>query len=413
MSSRSSTAGIPPRLEAFMAALARSGVAWSLVRPRSSLAAPTGDVDVLVEPAELDRIARLLADCGFARMPVEGTDVHAAAYDRAADRFVWVHVQGALRLAGEEIPASAVLAAAGDTEGAREPAGDWLLWILLLRALVDKGLLAERYRGAVQDLAGAWTGGPERLVALARTRGVPVEEAVRRAAAGDWDGLLALSPPPAKRRSLPRRLIRAPRRLRALAAGWSRRGISVAVLGPDGAGKSSTVEALASGLPLPVRVQYMGLTGGQLPRADALRIPGVVFAARVGIIWLRYLRGLRQVLSGGIVVFDRYTLDAVAPSGMRLSPVARFSRQVQGRVVPMPNLVIVLDASGATLHRRSGEYDAETLEAWRQAFATLGSRSDRVRTIDAERPAAEVRREAKEAVWDRYVELRATRAEGR
>lgn len=409
----SSEAAIPPRLEGFLTALAGSGVGWSLLRPRSSLAEPAGDVDLLAEPADLGRIAALLADRGFARMPVEGKDVHAAAYDEAADRFIWVHVQGTLRVAGGEVPATAVLAGASEADAVREPAEDWLLWILLLRALIDKGRLAERYRSAARELAGRWTGGPEPLLSLARARGVPVEDAVRSAAAGDWDGLLALSPPGPPRRSLPRRLARAPRKLRDLAGGWRRRGISVAVLGPDGAGKSSTVEALATGLPLPVRVQYMGLTGGQMPRADALRIPGVVFAARVGIIWLRYLRGLRQVLAGGIVVFDRYTLDAIAPSGMRLSPAARFSRQVQARVVPMPDLVIVLDASGATLHRRSGEYDAETLEAWRQAFATLAARSERVRMIDAERPAGEVRREARETVWDRYVELRGVRTADR
>lgn len=403
------TLGAPATLSGFLAALEDDGVAWSLLRPVESLAEPAGDFDILVAPRRLGTVERILAGRGFALMPVPGPDVHGARFDRDAGRFVWVHAQGALRLAGAETSAEEVLAESVTERGVRRAGDDWLLWTLLLRALVDKGELAQRHRAALAALAGRWRGGPEPLVRVARARGIEPEAAVAEAATGDWAALMersvhrpAPAPPPR-----PLRAVRALGRLGEIRRRW---GISVAVLGPDGAGKSTLVAALAEDLPLPTRVQYMGLTGGKLPRADALRVPGLVFLARVAILWLRYCRGLAQMARGGIVVFDRYTLDAAAPSGMRLSPVARFSRQVQGRVLPLPDLVLLLDASGETLHRRSGEYDAEVLEGWRQAFARLEGRVEQLAKLDAERPHDEVRREAEELVWRRYTELRGMRA---
>jgi thymidylate kinase len=102
-------------------------------------------------------------------------------------------------------------------------------------------------------------------------------------------------------------------------------------------------------------------------------------------------------------VFDRYLLDAGVPSGRALGRLARVSRRVQGAACPLPDLVLVLDASGPTLHRRSGEYDAGRLETWRGAYARIArAHPDRLETLDAEQPAAAVLREAKLRVWDRY-----------
>ena len=400
--------GAPGAVSGLLAALDSAGVEWSLLRPVASLAEPEGDIDVLVAPEGVPTVERMLAERGFALVPIDGPDVHAALYDREADRFAWMHVQPELRLAGAALPARELLAEAVEEEGVRRPSDAWLLWILLLRALVDKGELAARHRPAVAELAADWDGGPAALERLAARRGVDPAAAVADAAAEDWQGLMARSVhrPPGPPPSLARRLARLPFRLGAMRRRW---GMSVAVIGPDGAGKTSLAKALAEDLPLPTRVQYMGLTGGQLPRADALRLPGLVFCARIAIIWMRYGRGIVQRARGGIVIFERYTLDAVAPSGMRLSPVARFSRQVQGRSVPMPDLVLLLDASGETLFRRSEEYDADVLEGWRRAFAKLPARVDHVVKLDAERPPDDVRREAEQLVWRRYTELRGRR----
>jgi thymidylate kinase len=398
--------GPPPALERFLRALDADGVRWSLLRPRATVALAEGDVDILVEPAVLEPVADLLVAHGFVRMQIAGPDVHAATYDEDAGRFVWVHIQAELRVAGAVLPAEAVLADANaGAGGLRQPADGWLLWILLLRALVDKGELPDRHRPHVQALARRWSAGPPELESLARGHGFDPAEVVATAAAGDWRGLvgLAVHRPPAPP-SWPARIRGAAARLRGIA---DRRGLSVAVVGPDGAGKSTLVEGLARSLPWPVLVRYMGLTGGNMPKADGLRVPGLVFLARVMILWSRYARGAYHRAGGGIVVFERYTLDGAVPSGVRLSMAGRLSRRLQRRVCPLPDLVLLLDASGETMYARSGEYETAVLEAWRAAYHRLRTSVPHLELIDAEQPAGAVRREAERWIWHRYAELHA------
>jgi thymidylate kinase len=398
---------IPQRLIDLFGALDRAGVRWSLLRPRETLGLPEGDVDILVDPSGHRALGTAFGGHGFIRVPMAGPDVHAVTYDEDARRFVWVHAQEELRIAGASLPAEIVLLDA-DTQGLREPAGDCLLWILLLRALVDKGELPERHRPHVQALARRWSFGPGSLVLLARRHGLEPARVVAAAAEGDWQALLALSvhrppaPPP-----WPARIIGAAGRLRRV---LERRGMSVAVLGPDGAGKSTLVESLARRLPWPIRVQYMGLTGGRMPQADALRVPGLVFVARVLLLWARYARGLYHRAGGGIVLFERYTLDGAVPSGMPLSRAGRLSRRLQRRVCPIPDLVLVLDAPGETLYARSGEYRPEILESWRVAFRRLEAEVPQLEIIDAEQSTEAVEREAERRIWRRYAELRAGRS---
>lgn len=400
---------------AALAALDCEGLEWSLLRPREGLARAEGDVDLLVEADALARVAELLDGAGFVRLPMPGPDLHAGRYDEAGGSLTWLHVQGELRVAGDVIPARAVLGEA-DGEGVRQPSDRWLLWILLLRALVDKGDLPARHREAVVRLARAWEGGPPELESLARRRGLDPAAVVAAAAAGDWDALMAqrVSRPAASRASWPAHLARrAGGAWRAAREVRSRRGFSVAVLGPDGSGKTTLIQGLSASLPLPTRVQSMGVTGGRLRRVDRLRVPGVLFLTKLGIVWLRYLRALYHRARGEIVLFDRYLLDAAVPSGASLSRAGRMSRSALGRLCPLPDLVLLLDASGETMHARKGEYDAGTLETWRAAYGRLSDRVGVLEVIDAERSVEEVRRDAESRIWRRYAELRGSRAPAR
>jgi thymidylate kinase len=389
-----------PRISGVFDALDRSGIRWSLLRPPASLAQPEGDVDVLVEPAGLDRVRRLVAEHGFVVMPVGGLDVHAADYDPACDRFLWLHVQPELRLGGESVPARVVLADAVRDPLPR-PSDPWLLWVLLLHGLLDKRAIAERHRPEVQRLARTAPDPPEPLAALAARRGLFCAIVAQLAAAGEWDRLqrlpIADAPGPSRRA----RLGDAADRMRRL---WARRGIGVGVIGPDGAGKTTLLNGLRDTLPFPTRSLYMGLTGGRLPRADALRVPGVVLAARLAILWVRWGVGLHHRLCGRVVLFDRYTFDGTVPSGVEQRLPARVSRRLQATACRQPDLVLLLDASGATMHARKGEYDARRLEEWRAAYARLRGRVRRLEVLDAEQPADAVRRAALVGIWRCYTD---------
>ena len=400
---------IPAALAGLLEALEEQAIAWSLLRPSDSLQAAEGDVDLMVDPRAFPAACEILARLDFLPMPLPGPDLHAVAYDEQAGHFVWVHVQTALRLAGAVIPAEAVLAEAGGRMP-RQPSDAWLLWILLLRALVDKGELPERHRSHVKALAQTWRGGPPALESVARRHRLEPKAIVGLAREGDWQALLGHTVHrPHTRAAAHRRVIgsagrvlRAPARVRG---SRTRRGLGVAIIGPDGAGKTTLVEGLRQSLPLETRVLYMGLTGGRLPKADALRIPGLVLAARATILWTRFAYASYHRARGRIVLFDRYTLDGAVAPGARLGGGALISRRIQRHICPLPELVLLLDASGETMQARSGEYDPAVLESWRAAYRRLRSSVPVLEIIDAEQPVELVRRQAEARIWRRYGEV--------
>ena len=392
---------IPVRATRAFEAFDEADLRWSLLRPRESLSRSEGDIDVLVAPADVDRARRLLVSEDFVSVDRPGADVHAVDLDVASGRFVWMHVQSEVHVGRAVLTAEELL---DQATGAPlpQPADPWLLWLLLLRGLLEKGGVAVRHRSFVASAARDAAGTPTRLAAIAVAHGLDPDRVLRLAADEDWESLDGLARHPAPPvRGPARRVAAAVRRVEALRRGP---GVSVAVIGPDGAGKSTLVEGLRATMPFHVRVQYMGLTGGRMPRADALRVPGVVLAARLAIIWMRYLRAALYRRRGQIVVFDRYTLDGAVPPGKRVGTLGALSRRIQRHACPMPDLVLFLDASGHTMHARKHEYDAATLESWREAFGRLRASVSNLEVLDAEQPADVVRRRATELIWRRYRE---------
>jgi thymidylate kinase len=181
-------------------------------------------------------------------------------------------------------------------------------------------------------------------------------------------------------------------------------GLTVAIIGPDGAGKTTLVNSLCASFPVPTCAIYMGLTGGRMPRVEALRTPAVVLAGRLLLLWLRYGLGLYHKATGRIVLFDRYPLDGMVPSGAALGRLARLSRRVQALAVPKPDVVLLLDAPGAAMHARKGEYTPHQLEQWRVAYRRLQGRVRSLQVIDADRPSDAVRRDAQGRIWRCYAE---------
>lgn len=216
---------------------------------------------------------------------------------------------------------------------------------------------------------------------------------------------------------------------------------TVALIGPDGAGKTTVARRLVDEPGLDARYLYMGISVGSsnvtLPTTRlARRVKELLPAShdggrggaedgdgrpppdsadvgsspagglRKGRLWAaaRLLNRLaeewyRQILAryhemrGRVVIFDRhYVFDFrgsdIAHRNRSLSK--RFHRWLLDRAYPRPDLVVCLDAPGDVLYQRKGEKSPEALEARRQAFLRQGEELEDFVVVDATRSREEV-----------------------
>jgi thymidylate kinase len=414
-------------VDAVFQALDRANLRWCLLRGEAGRNQASGDIDLLVSPADLHPLRRVIGQLGFAPVPAWGHGSHSffLGYDRAMDQWVKLDVV-------TEIAFGAGFALATGAEAAclerRHRKGHVSLlddedafWALLLHRLLDKGSIPQDSATCLRELAMVARGdGP--LAAVVDAFSPPDCSAVRLldlARDGDWEALIAFGPQLAASWRRRGRAAVWRRRSANTAARWAgrllrlryRRGLSVAVLAPDGAGKTTLVQGLRDTFAFPTHTIYMGLYQGHAGRSDRSLLRGVSLASRLCTVWTRWLEGAYHRGRGQLVVFDRYVTDALLLSRQPLGAVSRARRWLVAHCVPAPGLMVVLDAPGATLHQRKGEHDVEMLEARRRAYQVLaqearwGARSRGpygAVVIDATQSANHVRREVTAAVWHLY-----------
>jgi thymidylate kinase len=228
-----------------------------------------------------------------------------------------------------------------------------------------------------------------------------------------------------------------------VSAAKARRAFTVALIGPDGAGKSASSERLGEVLPLPVKRIYMGVN----PEASATALPTtrLVFAVKrarrrtpeadrstrqrdlprppagslrrgaaalksvarlvawVSEEWFRQCVAWYHTRRGSIVVFDRHFFVDYYHSDVGSSSDERpFSSRIHGflldRVYPKPDLTICLDAPADVLRSRKQEAPVEWLERRRQQYLTLAEVLPHFVVVDAAQPLADVTRDVARAI---------------
>jgi thymidylate kinase len=210
-----------------------------------------------------------------------------------------------------------------------------------------------------------------------------------------------------------------------------RRGLSVALIGCDGAGKTTVARALEREPDLQVRYLYMGVNadssnrllpttrlahrvksarGGRSraagrgePAAAATRTlvrsarrairSGLRLANRVAEEWYRQLVATVHLLRGRTVVFDRhFTADYHAADVA--APQRTLSRRMHGflltRLYPRPDLLILLDAPAEVLFARKREGQIDSLARRRAEYRQLGSLHPRFAVVEATEPVEAV-----------------------
>ncbi len=418
---------MPQLLDRALVALGEAGVDAVLLR--GDPADPASDVDLLADDPGLARTRRAWQATGLAEM--DG-DAHTAAfvgYDREADRWLSLDVADGVAIGGRRVPAAAVLArATGAGIHRRADPGDaW--WLELLHEVAGRhrprperlGRLASRASGAVPVAARRVADGPapDPLTDLP----TPENPAIR-AALASTSGLLASAgaaaqalavrggAAPETHRAL--RHLRAAlhggraepleRGRRALVRGAARRraGVVVALLGPDGVGKTTLTATLRGPRGRAPATVYLGLYGKASGAPGAGRVPGLGLARRVLRLAAARIRVARLRAAGRWVVLDRHPLDGIvaAPRGTR---AARLRRRLLATAAPSPDVIIVLDAPVGVLLERKREHGPERLAAMLDGYRGLARSDRRARLVDASAPADEVRRSVQAAIAERLV----------
>lgn len=207
----------------------------------------------------------------------------------------------------------------------------------------------------------------------------------------------------------------------------ARIGRSVALIGADGAGKSTVAREVAKRLPTSAEYLYMGVNleaspvmlpttrlvlawkrrrGGRTDMTVGHVEPGRVgpFATIRRLVrmanWLAeetYRAALARRIQrrGSTVVFDRhffcdYYANAIAPSDAPRPLDVRLHGWVLRRWYPRPDLTLFLDAPPEVLVSRKAGDSVERVARRREEYLSLGSVLPAFEVVDADRPLGEV-----------------------
>jgi thymidylate kinase len=385
--------------------LTEHGVRYALLR---APATSRSDVDLLVHPADSRDLAALLQDEGFLATPslrhwphrffAKFDDERWLVFD-VLDR---VLIRGAW-LGGRQLAAELTNRCEPDADGVLRLTaedGTWANW--LHGALRPEPAPPQEATDAKAPIGCA---SPLAVALDARTRPGVSRRVVHAIADADIVSAVALTralrdrPTPFSQRALgssARWLDRSPHRV--MRRDGRARGCTVALLGPDGAGKSTLAAGIREELPLPVHLIYMGVFRTDARQLAWRRIPGGGLLIRLCRLWWRSTRARYHRSRGHIVVFDRYVFDATlrpGPRGLR----ARLSYWLLERSCPPPDVVLLLDAPGAVMFARKKEHSEQVLEERRQHYLAMAARLKQAHVIDATMSREEVATAAAAHIW--------------
>jgi len=257
-------------------------------------------------------------------------------------------------------------------------------------------LFEDDARGCTEELVRNWPATSAQLLREA-------------ASSGDWERVRHCLP--RLQRELHRRaLLRSPlhflsRRTRNLLNGlvglWRPQGLTVVLLGPDGAGKSSVIDALPAVLaPAFNRTVCFGFVpsvmlnllhgrnrGHATPHGLPPRSPAVS-VLRAVLYWFVYYMAsypVRRLMMARahLILHDRHFVDAlVDPTRFRYGGPEALLRLIW-RFIPKPDLIILLDAPAEVLQHRKQEVSLEETARQRSAYSSLIRSLDNGHVVNA------------------------------
>ncbi len=217
--------------------------------------------------------------------------------------------------------------------------------------------------------------------------------------------------------------------------GRRRRTFSVALIGPDGAGKTTIARVLPGRLPMRTTYLYMGVAAessnkllpstrlietvkarrrmtratapsptpsrgtddpgrarrraGPLKAATKAIGAGLRLGNRVAEEWYRQGLAWSHQAKGEVVLFDRHfyiDYHAADIAGAPTSGRRRLHGWMLGHVYPRPDLVVYLDAPTEVLLARKGEGTLESIARRQADYRSLADEVEHFAIVDANRP---------------------------
>jgi thymidylate kinase len=194
----------------------------------------------------------------------------------------------------------------------------------------------------------------------------------------------------------------------------------IAVVGPDGSGKSTFIELLQKALShtlvketIDVRILHFRpnifpnikkLISGKNynEKCEAFTSPhrakpaGFVSSfSRITYYWFDYLCGYwlrirRHCVAGKVYIFDRYCYDFVVDPYRSRVKLPDWLRSVYLKFTPEPDIVFFLHCDAKTVYARKQELTMAEIERQLQVYRKLSDNSDRFVILDANKAPAEL-----------------------
>lgn len=298
-----------------------------------------------------------------------------------------------------------------------DPATEFIYYLL---KKIDKGKIENRHAFHLHD---QWKKDPEGCREKMRRfwKGADCDLIAAAVAANDWALVIEAIP------SLRRALRRNARCTRGGIGGELRRrirrilfpaGLTVAVLGPDGSGKSSVIKAVTEALSPAFRKNAMYHLRPFLlrvrPRSDEQVVTNphaskpygtVVSLMKLAYLWLDYTLGYAVLIRwkkvhSTLVLFDRYYHDLVVDSRrFRYGGPLRMARLV-GKIIPLPDIFIVLHASAYVIRARKKEVTPDECVRQNGEYVRLAKTMRKALIVDTGQPLTDVVKEVNTFLLD-------------